>query len=306
MKMNENTNKHACDVCLAHSYLITRLGAWIQNTVDDRVGPNAIDVIGLPSAELLAKVAPKMELAQLTFEIPAWDTVLEKVEVTAICQHDDLYPGWLLDAPAAPKVLFCRGNTDLLADQRGKDGMVSIVGARKATGYGLEVAATFGRTLAREGVTVVSGLALGIDGATHRGALETGNTIAVMACGPDRPYPASHSRLYRQIVERGLVISEQMPGADAWRWSFLARNRIIAGLSGSTVVAEAAWRSGSLQTANLAHEIGRDVYAVPGPITAGSAQGTNQLIVDGKAALVTDAAQVRAWRGEAPRNKDRR
>ena len=97
-----------------------------------------------------------------------------------------------------------------------------------------------------------------------------------------------------------------MPGADAWRWSFLARNRIIAGLSGSTVVAEAAWRSGSLQTANLAHEIGRDVYAVPGPITAGSAQGTNQLIVDGKAALVTDAAQVRAWRGEAPRNKDRR
>ena len=93
MKMNENTNKHACDVCLAHSYLITRLGAWIQNTVDDRVGPNAIDVIGLPSAELVAKVAPKMELAQLTFEIPAWDTVLEKAEVTAICQHDDLYPG---------------------------------------------------------------------------------------------------------------------------------------------------------------------------------------------------------------------
>lgn len=162
---------------------------------------------------------------------------------------------------------------------------VTVVGARRATGYGLEVAASIGRDVAASGLNVVSGMALGIDGAVHRGALERGPTVAVLGCGPDRPYPASHTRLYRQIVERGLVISEVPPGAEAWRWSFPARNRIMAALSAMTVVVEAAWRSGSLITAEMAYDAGRDVGAVPGPVTAGAAAGTNELIASGAAVI---------------------
>ena len=221
-----------------------------------------------------------------------WEKNLADANVTAICQHDDQYPKQLLDTPAAPKVLFCRGNVELLNSQFGQGDKVAIVGARKATGYGLETAATISRDLADSGITVVSGLALGIDGAAHRGALEKGKTIAVLPCGPDRPYPASHTRLYRQIMDRGLIISEHMPGADAWRWTFPARNRIIAGLSGATLVVESAARGGSLITAKLAHQIGRPVGAVPGPITAGSAFGTNTLIKEGTASLVMGADDI--------------
>jgi DNA processing protein len=183
-----------------------------------------------------------------------------------------------------------RGGGIPLAEIR-LDNSVTVVGARKATGYGLEVAASIGREVGSAGLNVISGMALGIDGAVHRGALERGPTVAVLGCGPDRPYPASHTRLYRQIIERGLVISEVPPGADAWRWSFPARNRIMAALSGMTIVVEAAWRSGSLITAEMASDAGRDVGAVPGPVTAGAAAGTNELIASG-AALIRGGQDV--------------
>lgn len=170
---------------------------------------------------------------------------------------------------------------------------VSIVGARACTGYGSHIAATLGADLASAGVTVVSGAALGIDAAAHRGALAVGGpTVAVLACGIDRIYPRAHEALLRVIAERGAVLSELPPGAAPTRFRFLHRNRIIAALGVGTVIVEAARRSGSLVTARLAGELGRVVMAVPGPVTSDRSAGTHDLIRDG-ATLVAQAAQVR-------------
>jgi DNA processing protein len=168
---------------------------------------------------------------------------------------------------------------------------VTIVGARRATSYGREVARELGRDLARAGMVVLSGLAFGIDACAHRGALDAGRTIAVLGCGSDRAYPASHRSLWRQISERGLVLSELPPGARPWRWTFPARNRIMAALAGMTVVVEAAARSGSLITADLAADLGREIGAVPGPVTARTSAGPNNLLAGG-ACLVRDAQDV--------------
>ena len=138
-------------------------------------------------------------------------------------------------------------------------------------------------------MTVVSGLAFGIDACAHRGALEAGRTVAVLGCGADVAYPASHRSLWRRIQERGLVLSELPPGTGAWRWAFPARNRIMAALAGMTVVVEAAQRSGSLITADLAADLGRDLGAVPGPVTSRVSAGSNDLLAGG-ACLVRDAA----------------
>src|SRR5262249_46241376 len=140
-------------------------------------------------------------------------------------------------------------------------------------------------------VVVISGLAFGIDGCAHRGALEAGLTAAVLGCGADVAYPGSHRSLWRRICEQGLVLSELPPGAGAWRWTFPARNRIVAGLCAMTVVVEAAQRSGSLITTDLAANLGRDVGAVPGPVNSRLAAGPNDLLVDG-ACLVRGASDV--------------
>ncbi len=217
-------------------------------------------------------------------------SALSEAGCWACCHHEDEYPEGLRDGADAPAALICRGKALSTSDLE-LGNSVTVVGARRATGYGLEVAASIGRQVAAAGLNVVSGMALGIDGAAHRGALESGSTVAVLGCGPDRPYPASHTRLYRQILERGLVISEVPPGTDAWRWSFPARNRIMAARSSMTVVVEAAWRSGSLITAEMASDAGREVGAVPGPVTAGAAAGTNELIASG-AALIRGGQDV--------------
>ncbi len=170
---------------------------------------------------------------------------------------------------------------------------LSIVGARACTGYGSYIAGALGADLASAGVIVVSGAALGIDAAAHRGALAVrGPTVAVLACGIDRAYPRAHEVLLRAIAERGAVLSELPPGAAPTRFRFLHRNRIIAALGVGTVVVEAARRSGSLVTARLAAELGRVVMAVPGPVTSEQSEGAHELIRDG-ATLVTQASQVR-------------
>jgi DNA processing protein len=140
-------------------------------------------------------------------------------------------------------------------------------------------------------MVVVSGLAFGVDACAHRGAIDAGKTIAVLGCGPDTAYPAAHRSLWRQICEKGLVISEQPPGAQPWRWTFPARNRIMAALAGMTVVVEAASRSGSLITTDLAADLGRDIGAVPGPITSRASAGPNNLLAGG-ACVVRDAQDV--------------
>lgn len=286
--------RSACPECLRRSWLIARLGAWIQRVVDDRAGSRTPELLRLDSETLVAAVAAKQ-----ADKILAWNASLTEGEMVAAienagcwacCRHHESFPAGLNDGADSPVALIGRGG-GLRLDGIELGNSVTVVGARKATGYGLEVAASIGRESAAAGLNVISGLALGIDGAVHRGALERGPTVAVLGCGADRPYPASHSRLYRQVVESGLVISEVPPGADAWRWSFPARNRIMAALSAMTVVVEAAWRSGSLITAEMASDAGRDVGAVPGPVTAGAAAGTNELLANG-AALIRGGQDV--------------
>jgi DNA processing protein len=169
---------------------------------------------------------------------------------------------------------------------------VAVVGARSCSSYGRSVARTLGRELAAAGLVVVSGMARGIDGEVHRGALDAaGVTVAVLGCGVDRDYPAAHTELARRICERGLVVSEYEPGVEPAPWRFPARNRIIAGLCAATVVVEARERSGALITADFALEEGRDVLAVPGEITNALSAGTNALLRLG-ATPVTKAEDV--------------
>jgi DNA processing protein len=167
---------------------------------------------------------------------------------------------------------------------------VAIVGARACSTYGAQVARTLGRELAAAGLVVVSGLARGIDGEAHRGALEAGGmTVAVLGCGIDRDYPAAHADLARRIRASGLIVSEYGPGVDPAPWRFPARNRIVAGLTAATIVVEARERSGALITADLALEEGREVFAVPGEITSALSVGTNRLLVLGATPLLEPA-----------------
>ncbi len=169
---------------------------------------------------------------------------------------------------------------------------VAIVGARACSSYGRSVARTLGRELAAAGLVVVSGMARGIDGEAHRGALDAGGiTVAVLGCGIDRDYPAAHRELAGRIVEQGLIVSEYEPGVEPAPWRFPARNRIIAGLCLATVVVEARERSGALITADFALEDGREVMAVPGEITSAVSAGSNALLRLG-ATPVTAAADV--------------
>jgi DNA processing protein len=197
---------------------------------------------------------------------------------------DSAYPPLLRQLYDPPLQLYLRGDAapELLARPS-----VAIVGARSCSAYGAEVARGLGRELAAAGVVVVSGLARGIDGEAHRGALEAqGPTVAVLGCGIDRDYPRSHEELARRVAEAGLIVSEYPPGVEPAPWRFPARNRVIAGLCLATVVVEARERSGALITADFALELGRDVFAVPGEITAARSAGTNNLLRQGAAPLL--------------------
>jgi DNA processing protein len=209
-------------------------------------------------------------------------------EVLRLRRRDAGYPPLLAAIHDPPPSLWVRsGDPELLSAPA-----VAIVGARSCSSYGRSVARSLGRDLAAAGLVVVSGMARGVDGEAHRGALEAdGVTVAVLGCGIDRDYPAAHAELARRIVERGLVASEYEPGVEPAPWRFPARNRIIAGLCGATVVVEARERSGALITADFALEEGREVLAVPGEITNALASGTNALLRLG-ATPVTRAADV--------------
>ena len=186
-----------------------------------------------------------------------------------------------------------------------RDPSVAIVGARACSSYGRSVARSLGRELAAAGLVVVSGMARGIDGEAHRGALDAGGvTVAVLGCGIDRDYPAAHRELARRIVEQGLIVSEYEPGVEPAPWRFPARNRIIAGLCAATVVVEARERSGALITADFALEDGREVMVVPGEITSAVSAGSNALLRLG-ATPVTAAADVLEVYGIEPRRRAR-
>ncbi|MFK7956650.1 MAG: DNA-processing protein DprA [Lysobacterales bacterium] len=202
---------------------------------------------------------------------------------------DDRYPPQLNDIADPPLALFCRGNPQLLWLPQ-----VAIVGTRKPTAGGRRHARMFAQTLASQGLVVTSGLALGVDGEAHQGALDAGGmTIAVAATGLDRIYPARHVQLAGEIVYQGLIVSEFPPGWEPRKRSFPQRNRLISGLSLGVLVIEASVQSGSLITARLAGEQGRDVYALPGSIDNPLARGCHRLIKQG-ARLVEDGADLMA------------
>jgi DNA processing protein len=199
---------------------------------------------------------------------------------------DEEYPDLLRQIDDPPPVLYLIGNPQLLSQPQ-----LAIVGSRNPTPTGQGNAREFARSLAGAGLCITSGLAVGVDGAAHEGALSSGNTIAVLGTGPDRIYPASHHELAHRIAEQGLLVSEFPPGVQARPENFPRRNRIISGLSVGTLVVEAALRSGSLITARLALEQGREVFAIPGSIHNPQARGCHGLIRQG-AKLVESAQDI--------------
>ena len=284
----------ACSDCLRRAWLLALLGPYIERVATGSVGSRSPELLRLSNEDLVAAAAPKVG-AQLLGRVAAIPEEEFAQELTAArcwacCRHGDLYPVGLRDAADAPWALIGRGDPGLLAGLE-PFGAVTVVGSRRATSYGREIARELGRELAAAGMVVVSGLAFGIDACAHRGAVEAGSTIAVLGCGADVAYPAAHRSLWRRICEEGLVLSELPPGAAPWRWTFPARNRIMAALAGMTVVVEAAARSGSLITADLAADLGRDLGAVPGPVTSRASAGPNTLLAGG-ACLVRGAQDV--------------
>jgi DNA processing protein len=232
-----------------------------------------------------------------SFDEPAYRERLAGRGVRWLARSDRAFPAALRSIFDPPPGLFLRGDGPVeLLDRP----VVSIVGARACSPYGSHVARTFGRELAAAGLVVVSGMARGVDGEVHRGALEAGGTtVAVLGCGIDRDYPAAHAELARRICAAGLVVSEYPPGVEPAPWRFPARNRIVAGLAQATVVVEARERSGALITADLALEEGREVFAVPGEITSALSAGTNGLLRLG-ATAATSAADVLEMFGLTP------
>ncbi|EIC08213.1 DNA protecting protein DprA [Microbacterium sp. oral taxon 186 str. F0373] len=190
----------------------------------------------------------------------------------------------------APVCLWARGDVRALSSSA----TLALVGARAATAYGTHVVTELAADSAARGVVVVSGAAYGIDGSAHRGALRAdGTTVAVLAGGVDRPYPAGHDELIAAIAQTGLVLAEVPCGTAPTKWRFLARNRVIAALAGATIVVEAAHRSGALNTAHHAAALGRALGAVPGPVTSAASAGCHRLLREADAVCVTSAAD--AW-----------
>lgn len=223
------------------------------------------------------------------FDERAYLVALESRGIRWLGRSSPAFPRGLAAIFDPPVGLFVRGDEEAALLERPA---VAVVGARSCSPYGASVARSLGRELAAAGLVVVSGLARGVDGEAHRGALEAGGTtVAVLGCGVDRVYPAAHAELARRVAEHGLIVSEYAPGVEPAPWRFPARNRIIAGLAVATVVVEARERSGALITADLALEEGREVFAVPGEITSALSAGTNALLRTGATAL-TSAADV--------------
>lgn len=288
------SHPRACPDCLRRARLLAHLAPYVEKIASGAPGSRSPELMRLSNQDLAAAVAPKIapQVLARVAAVPERQMTADLIaaQCWACCRHDRAYPVGLRDAADAPWALIGRGDPALL-DRLEPEAAITVVGARRAGAYGREVARELARELTAAGLLVVSGLAFGIDACAHRGALEAGSTVAVLGCGADVAYPASHRSLWRQICERGLVLSELPPGTGAWRWTFPARNRIMAALAGMTVVIEAARRSGSLITADLAADLGRDLGAVPGPVNASGSAGTNDLLAGG-ACLVRDAQDV--------------
>ncbi|WP_018412456.1 DNA-processing protein DprA [Methyloversatilis thermotolerans] len=284
--------------------------AWLQLTLTRGVGLDAqrrlLSVFGLPErilaasgAALKAAVGERIAHALATFD--RHELVARTLDWAQqpgnhiVTLADASYPPTLLEIADPPSLLYVKGRLDLL-DRRA----LAIVGARNATAQGVVNARQFARELACGGLTIVSGLALGCDAAAHEGALDgIGSTIAVIGTGADRIYPPRNQELARRIAELGAIVTEFPLGTPALRENFPRRNRIISGLARGVLVVEAAARSGTLITARLAGEQGREVFAIPGSIHSPLSKGCHQLIRQG-AKLVDDARDILSELQAAP------
>jgi DNA processing protein len=293
--MSAEPRPRACGECLRRAWLVGSLAGHIDKAVDRTAGNRARELLGLSNEEL-ARAMARSRANSFLRRARERDPVRMLAAVSgsgawATCRHDELYPEALSDLGDAPAVIFGRGRAAILRELS-REGAVTIVGSRRPSRYGRELATELGAEIAAAGFAVVSGMALGIDSAAQTGALRAGGlTIAVLGCGVDLAYPPRSARLYEEIVERGLVIGELPPGTEPRRWTFPARNRIMAALGAMTVVVEARERSGSLITAEMAQDLDRDVGAVPGLVGSSPAAGTNGLIRDG-AHLIRGAQDV--------------
>lgn len=285
-----------CDDCLRRGHLLGLLAPRISGALARRDAPPGLLALG--DADLVAAVCAspqrraEAEAFLERFEAAAARAALAERGVEAVCRHDAAYPRGLLELADPPAALFVAGGVERLRALAGAHA-VTIVGARRGTPYGLEMAASLGRGLAAAGLTVVSGLALGVDAAAHRGACAApaGGALAVIACGPEHCYPPGNRDVYEAVLERGCVVSEFPPRTPIFRWAFPARNRIMAALARITIVVEAGDPSGSLITADFAAQLGRDVAAVPNRVGTPVAAGSNALLRDG-AHVVLDPADV--------------
>ena len=246
------------------------------------------DLSGTEIAEALARWEPRIDAPALFRSL----STAVSVGATVVRSTDSVWPAGLADlGDHGPRVLWCRGDITTLPQP---SSCVAIVGARASTSYGEHVAMDFAAGLTSRGFTIVSGGAYGIDGMAHRATLACGgSTVAVLAGGIDQLYPAGHDELLRRIIASGVVISEVSPGGAPTRWRFLQRNRLIAAMAGATVVIEAGYRSGSLNTATHARDLDRPIGVVPGPVTSGASAGCHRLLRTNPATtLVTTVADV--------------
>jgi DNA processing protein len=283
----------ACEPCLRRTALLGLLGPWIERGGGGvRRLPEALAL----SDDALVHGVCRGKRAAVDRRLARFDAVQAQARAARagmgiLCRHASGYPQQLAQMSDAPAVLHTLGAPALL-DRCGLDGAVAVVGSRQASGYGLQMAYALGRDLAAAGVPVVSGMAYGVDSAAHEGALAAGGpTVAVMPGGADHAYPRSKVGLHARIRASGLLLAEMPPGMRPFRWSFPARNRIMAALARMTVVVEGTEGSGSLITAAFAADLGREVGAVPGQATSTLAAGPNRLLAEG-AVVVRSADDV--------------
>jgi DNA processing protein len=298
----------ACDACLRRAALLAALAPWIARALDEH--RRLPELLSLDDDELVEAVCGRrraiVDRTIAHFDAGTAREAAAEAGLTSTCRHRPRFPERLLEARDAPFALYVLGAEERL-ERLSHEPPVAIVGARRGSLYGLEVARSLARELAACRIPVVSGMALGIDSAAHEGALEAGGfTVAVLAGSADYAYPRAKARLHRRIAANGLAVSELPPGARPFRWCFPARNRIMAGLAEMTLVVEGAAGSGSLITARFAQDLGRELGAVPGQITTALACGPNDLLADGACVVrsASDVLDVLFGVGAGPRPDD--
>jgi DNA processing protein len=278
-----------CPGCARRAWLIERLAGHLD-PVRDRIA----ELLELDDGALVAAVGGH-DRAEIEDDLAHRDGALgdraQRAGLEVLCRCDPAYPAALRELPSPPSVLHVAGGVDRLVRLLDEPS-VALVGSRRPSSYGLETARRLARELARAGLTVVSGLALGIDGAAHQGALDApAPTLAVLPGGADVAYPARHRRLLARIRDAGVAVSELGPGIAPRRWMFPARNRIIAALAEVTVLVQGRERSGALLTADWAARLGRGIGAVPGLAAAPLSAAPHRLLREG-ASLVASAQDV--------------